>query len=742
MKKQALLIGINQYQILPELKYARQDAEAVEQALKQNYCFSDDEVMLLTDARPGLFKPTNSLIILSHLEKLANQELDLFIFGFWGHGVVRNGKRYLCPLDVMPSAVEKLGVPFDELMNHLSKIRAKNTCLILDCCQKVHDRGEEEVFTSADQTAFENAARDIVLRRKETTPEFVSNVAILNSCKEGQAAYEWDNRKHGIFTAHLLDAMNRRFDSVAQIVGYVSHNVEKTAMELGKTQTPLCRLEGDIPLPVDTKSTPLVTGNVFISYRHCNADLVAPVEEELKKRGISYFIDRVGVNYGMEYSEALTQALKASKVLLFFWTKDAKGSTDLFREVKMALDLKKRVIPYKIGAFNAIEHDSLYYQLSPLSRYEVAAQTPETVIEIVNRVEQALSGKSHVTLNLPESSEDAVIEKIVFEKRQQTPLEVLPKQPQETVIQKKDTEKSPITVDFIQPKKQNNSNWSFWLCCVIAGILVLPPIIGFVYSLIESSVEKSKQRQHAMIIANAQYEMQQKTRMLRIGSIAGERITITVNGAEFAFRWCPAGTFTMGAQYYESGREKDETPHTVTLTKGFWMMETEVTNKQWEALMEYSHRSPNESEYLPIESVSWKYCKDFCLKTGLKLPTEAQWEYACRAGSTNTRINNLDEIAWYKSNSYDCTQQVGTKKPNAWGLYDMLGNVWEWCADWYEDYQQDNVIDPTGPSSGISRVNRGGSYKSRSEFCRPANRNRYRAEDSYNDVGFRCVIVP
>ncbi|MBR6435361.1 MAG: caspase family protein, partial [Thermoguttaceae bacterium] len=238
MKKQALLIGINEYQILPELKYARQDAEAVEQALKQNYCFSDDEVMLLTDAKPGLFKPSNRRIIEKHLEKLAEQDLDLFIFGFWGHGLFRNGQRYFCPLDAISEDIEELGLSFDSLQRHLSNIKAKNTCMILDCCQKVHDRGDEDVLTAADQTVMENMARDIVLRRKETEPDFQSNVAILNSCKQGQAAYEWDIRKHGIFTAHLLDAMNRRFDSVAQIVGYISKNVEKTAMELGKTQTP------------------------------------------------------------------------------------------------------------------------------------------------------------------------------------------------------------------------------------------------------------------------------------------------------------------------------------------------------------------------------------------------------------------------------------------------------------------------------------------------------------------------
>lgn len=433
VKKQALLIGINDYQILPELRYARQDAEAVADSLKKNYCFSENEVIVLTDVRPGLFKPTDKFIIQDHLLKLANQELDLFIFGFWGHGLFRNGHRYLCPINVKDDRAEQQGFRFDELQDLLANIKAKNTCLILDCCQTVHDRGVSETLTVADQTILENAARDIVWRRKEQMPEFESNLAILNSCKEGQSAYEWDDRHHGIFTAHLLDALNQRYESVAKIVGYISSNVEKTAMELGKIQTPFYKLEGDIPLPVSTdpvsddnaqqmpqnendaapvsdKSIPLVTGDVFISYRHCNYNLVEPVEAELKKRGISYFIDRIGINYGMEYPRVLMRAVKACKVLLFVWTQDADVSTDILREVSMALTLKKTVIPYKVGTFNVLEHESLFYHLSPLSRYEAPQQNPDTIKELVNRVELALKGKLPSTVFLPEKTKNDSIQ--------------------------------------------------------------------------------------------------------------------------------------------------------------------------------------------------------------------------------------------------------------------------------------------------------------------------------------------
>ena len=256
MKKQALLIGINEYPILPKLNFARQDAESVADSLKQNYCFSDDEVMLLTDAKPGLLKPINRYIIQDHLEKLANQDLDLFIFGFWGHGLFRNDKRYLCPLDVMAKRAESQGLPFDELQDLLINIKAKNTCLILDCCQKVHDRGESETLTASDKASMENVARNIFLKRKEQIPNFQSNVAILNSCKEGQSAYEWDARQHGLFTAYLLDAMKMHSKSILQIAAYISNNIEKTALELGKEQTPFYKIEGDIQLPVDTSFAP------------------------------------------------------------------------------------------------------------------------------------------------------------------------------------------------------------------------------------------------------------------------------------------------------------------------------------------------------------------------------------------------------------------------------------------------------------------------------------------------------
>ena len=227
---------------------------------------------------------------------------------------------------------------------------------------------------------------------------------------------------------------------------------------------------------------------------------------------------------------------------------------------------------------------------------------------------------------------------------------------------------------------------------------------------------------------------------------AGERKVEKVNGVEFAFRWCPSGTFIMGSPMSEEGRFSNETQHQVTLTKGFWMMETEVTQKQWKAVMGNLPDCGFKGDDLPVERVSWNDCQEFCKKCkklglSVQLPTEAQWEYACRSGTTGAYAGNLDEMAWYNEfSNKGSTHPVGTKKPNAWGLYDMHGNVWEWCADyWNKDYPNGIVTDPTGPSNGSYRVFRGGGWSIYAQLCRSARRSCDDPDCRGDYLGFRCV---
>lgn len=217
---------------------------------------------------------------------------------------------------------------------------------------------------------------------------------------------------------------------------------------------------------------------------------------------------------------------------------------------------------------------------------------------------------------------------------------------------------------------------------------------------------------------------------------AGERMVKTVDGIEYAFRWCPPGTFMMG-----EGKES----HEVTLTHGFWMLETQVTQKMWKSVMRGNpSRFPGEQN--PVECVSWDDCQEFCRVLSSKisgkvdLPTEAQWEYACRAGTTGDYAGELGKMAWYDANSRS-THPVRQKQPNAWGLYDMHGNVREWCSDWYAPYMNASASDPTGPDLGTSRVVRGGGWQYDEGFCRSAYRHCHASGEVYRDLGFRCVLA-
>jgi formylglycine-generating enzyme required for sulfatase activity len=177
----------------------------------------------------------------------------------------------------------------------------------------------------------------------------------------------------------------------------------------------------------------------------------------------------------------------------------------------------------------------------------------------------------------------------------------------------------------------------------------------------------------------------------------------------------PAGTFMMGSPESEKGRWDIETQHEVTLTKPFYMGKYAVTGEQWEAVM---GKNPSEEKgaKLPVTDVSWEDCQEFIKKLnaktngGYRLPTEAEWEYACRAGTT-TAYSVGESLTESEANIYgDSIKAVGSYRPNAFGLYDMHGNVWEWCEDWYGNYPEGAVMDPKGPSKGEDRMLRGGSF--------------------------------
>ena len=340
----------------------------------------------------------------------------------------------------------------------------------------------------------------------------------------------------------------------------------------------------------------------------------------------------------------------------------------------------------------------------------------------------------------------------------------------------------------------------------------------------QEEARKKREADEAAQQAEAERERRAKWRQ------EGRQFTIDEPyGFAMTMKWCPAGTFTMGSPTTEEGRYDDERQHQVTLTKGFWMGETEVTQGQWKKLMDgetivdlarkglrddtvYNiagtrqtlrefwgmardgdpmNRCGDLKDDVPVYNVSWNEAVEFCRRLTqreraegripdgyeYRLPTEAEWEYASRAGTTTALPNGrdirilgqnnapvLDDIAWYGGNSsvgfngrgWDtsgwpekqypgdraCARDVKGKQANRWGLYDMIGNVWEWCNDWYGDYPYGSVSDPTGSATGAFRVDRGGGWFGFARFCRSAGRDW--CEPGFRDcgLGFRVALAP
>jgi len=653
MKKHALLMGPGQCSHLSHLGYAEQDATVFAETLRERYGFGEDEITLMTCNEKGEFNASRNNIK-AKIEEIGEKKgFDLLLVGFWGHGKVLSSpsgsyERYLCAHDTYGSNLEDTGIPLGFLLQHLKKAGAMDTCLILDMCQAIaDDRYGDAGLTEGDCARFSQGVRDIqVAERRENDQGRNPTTAILSSCSFKQKAYEWHDRKHGIFTYYLLDEMQRS-GRLTDWANYVSKYVPPTAREVaGARQQPFLTIEGSgdilFPMIAPTKTEPEVL----------------PVESQRKAEQI--------VEEEKRKTERITEEAK-------------RKAAEIYAEVKP-----------------------------------------------------------------------------------------LPPKPKSAVSRRK------------------------WM--LATGGLLLG---GFGWVCWPRSTTFSP-KADLTAIAEEVRQWQEAVRILdqpddRIKS--GDRVVLPINGVEYPFRWCPAGTFTMGSPESEEGQYDGETQHQVTLSRGFWMLETPVTQAMWDSVMD-NNPSDLKGVMLPVGRVTWEDCQEYITKLNahlagtpgvhlagtpgsgyrFSLPTEAQWEYACRAGTMTATYagemkilgaNNapiLDAIAWYGGNSsvgytgskgYDTkdwpdkqypggmagTRDVYGKTPNAWGLYDMHGNVWEWCSDWYGTYPGGAVTDPTGASSGSERVLRGGSWFSCARDCRSANRGFNKPSVRGSNFGVRLSLV-
>lgn len=216
------------------------------------------------------------------------------------------------------------------------------------------------------------------------------------------------------------------------------------------------------------------------------------------------------------------------------------------------------------------------------------------------------------------------------------------------------------------------------------------------------------------------------------------------NSFGMRFIWIEPGTFVLGDS---DGGYNERPEQVVHITKGFWMGQFEVTMSEWREIMGTLPSSYYEAMH-PVRHVSWYDVQDYIVALNIReacecyrLPTEAEWEYVARAGTDNRFFSNPDSIAWYRDNAEDEVHNVGQKAPNAWGIYDMYGNVWEWTADWYELYTEGEKTDPTGPVEGWRKSRRGGSFSAVDTYLGQYFRSRFPPEEQPHDTGFRVVRI-
>lgn len=286
--------------------------------------------------------------------------------------------------------------------------------------------------------------------------------------------------------------------------------------------------------------------------------------------------------------------------------------------------------------------------------------------------------------------------------------------------------------------------------------LVILLAFGFVVGAQNKIVKKPKKQKPATTqVAPKKHKSQSKPTkggtVKRVTTKASySNGTLTVNGIKYNMVWVDGGTFRMGATSEQGSEISDEKPVRSVTLSGYYIGKTEVTQALWQAVIG-SNPSYFEGDDLPVEQVSWDDCQEFIRKlnslTGqnFRLPTEAEWEFACRGGNNSrgykySGSNYIDNVAWYDGNSGDKTHPVATKSPNELGIYDMSGNVWEWCADWYGDYSSGRQTNPKGPYGGSYRVFRGGCWLNYARCCRSSNRYYFDPTNRNGNLGLRLAL--
>lgn len=456
--------------------------------------------------------------------------------------------------------------------------------------------------------------------------------------------------------------------------------------------------------------------DVFISYSREDTNVVAEFIHRFEEEGLRVWVDLDGVESGDAFKRVIVKAIRNSSIVIFFSSASSNASEWTPKEIGVAIHFGKKVIPVKLD--HTKYNDEIAFDLLGLD-----------YIDYTNSANQKRN-----------------LEKL---------LNTLNKHSQESKSeQDEDGER--------QREKKKLKTRNYWLIggCTALALCVLAMVLLFMKP---DSGKKDHSGGEATGSTNGNITAAMNTGSNVIPSSGGG--DFVVNGISFKMVEVQGGTFTMGCVGATGCDCYDEEKplHQVTVSD-FCIAETEVTQALWGAVMGYNH-SGFQGDELPVESVTWDECQQFIAKlngmTGRKfrLPTEAEWEYAARGGNKSKEAhkysgsNSLSEVGWYDDNSGGDSEQLGHKQthpvkkkwPNELGLYDMSGNVCEWCNDWYTSYDTNPQINPQGaPDDGSScfRVRRGGNWLYGARFCRVSYRYSGKPVSTSNYVGFRLALEP
>jgi len=765
-KKYALLVGVQEYANgsgLRRLEYTENDVRDLSEVLKQQGYI----VTIMTESE---FKPGNEFVlpyakkIMKMVTRLAQdcKPEDTFLVAFSGHGahLKETNKLYFCPLGTDLKDKETL-LAIDDVMGTLNEksCQAANKVLLVDACRNDPSDGR----SGGSPKELQSVTRPLV-------PKPPGGTVALFSCSQGEISHESLKQKRGFLFHHVIkglsgEASNGRGEVTwSRLVTYVTEYLplavrNEKGPEVRQTPEAIGNSRGEIILarfgpqkpPMDeptVKENPKeITNSIGIKLMRIPKGkfmMGCPETEEKTLEDETQHEVTISQNFFMGSTE-VTQAQ---------WQKVMGNNPSKFKGDELPVETVnwEEAVEFckRLSEMPEEKKAGRKYRLPTEAEWEYACRArTTTTFHFGNQLNGTLANCKGTAPYGTETKGPYL--------KKTSPVGTYPANAWGLYDMHgnvcewcSDWEGDYPAGSVTDPSGPATGSdrvfrggaWTIdAVCCRSAFRCGMAPSLrdgGLGFRVALSSIEEAKVRQDQSSMNESTVRQDPKEILNSIG-IKLMRI--------------PNGKFMMGSPETED-RKDDEIQHEVTISRNFYMGSTEVTQAQWVAIME-KNPSRYKGDDMPVEKVSWDEAVEFCKrlsempdekKAGRKyrLPTEAEWEYACRAGtktqySFGDAIELIDEHGWYVDNSLKEIHSVGMKKPNAWGLYDMHGNVWEWCADWYGEYPKGSATDPRGPEDGLDRVSRGGSWTNDAVSCRSAYRF-WRDSSNRHSLGFRVAL--